>query len=331
MTDTAQRTKPWYQSTWFVIAVSVGLLAVLMQRVNSAEAISFARRAHWGFILAALLFFPLDRVFMAWKWLLLARTHVPGLSLLTAVRCYYLGAAAGMLLPIGGLGPDAVRILLLRQEGVATEHALSSILVERLIGLVGSMLMIVVSLLFLAWQLDNLAAQPLLQWLAGISVTGSLLGIALIGSPALRSLIGADGWLLRLFTRLGFGKHWQATLDYARRPGLLLVSVGLAFVEQLAPVIAFFLCCNAFEVNISFLQCLAIIPVTAILERIPISFGGLGVREAGIVFMASLFRIPYSDALLTGIANEALFLLSLLPAVLFVSAIPKNRPTAPLQ
>lgn len=331
MNDVAKRPTRWYQSKLFVIAVSVGLLAVLLYRVNGAEAIAFAQRAHWGYIVAALLFFPLDRVFMAWKWLLLARTHVPGLSLLTAVRCYYLGAAAGTLLPIGGLGPDAVRLLLLRQEGVATEHAVSSILVERLIGLIGSLLMIVVSLLFLAWQLDQLGAQPVLRWLAGFSVAGSLLGLSLIASPGFRSIIGADGWVLRLFTRLGFGKHWQATLDYAQRPGLLFLSVGLAFVEQLAPVIAFYLCCKAFAVNIAFLQCLAIIPVTAILERIPISFGGMGVREAGIVFMASLFHIAYADALLTGIANEALFLLSLLPAVLFVSAIRKDRVAAASQ
>jgi uncharacterized membrane protein YbhN (UPF0104 family) len=95
----------------------------------------------------------------------------------------------------------------------------------------------------------------------------------------------------------------------------------LAFLEQLAPVIAFYLCCRAFDVAISPWQCLAIVPVSAVLERLPISFGGVGVREAGIVYMASLFSIPYADALLTSIVNESLFMLSLLPAVLFVKRL----------
>ena len=313
-----QHKRPWYQSSWLLAAVSLGVLFLLFRRVSLVEIDQFASRARWPLVILALAFFPVDRVFMAWKWLLLIRTRVPGLRLATAVSTYYIGGAAGTFLPIGGLGPDAVRVMLLRRAGVGLELSTSSILVERLIGLLASAMMVVLSIVLMAVTFGGFTSHPELRWVAALSGGASGLGMLLLCSPRLRRGMGAEGWMKKIFARVGLGRHWQATLDYGDHQALLIGNLVLSFIEQLAPVIAFYICCMAFRVPAGLLQCLVIVPVAAVLERLPISFAGLGMREAGIVYMGGLFGLPYADALLVSVANEVLYLTALVPAAFFL-------------
>src|SRR5690606_3943543 len=122
------------------------------------------------------------------------------------------------------------------------------------------------------------------------------LGLALMLSPRLRALVGAERWMLALFTRLRLDRHWRATLRLAGRRRLIGWSLLLSWLEQFAVIGSFWLCCRAFQVDVGFLEAMAIMPVAAILERLPLSLWGLGMREAGVVYMAGLFGIGYSDA-----------------------------------
>jgi uncharacterized membrane protein YbhN (UPF0104 family) len=177
---------------------------------------------------------------------------------------------------------------------------------------------VLVSVSLMATRLGGFEKHPQLRWIAVLSLAGSVVGVLLLTSPRLRRLLGAEGWVQRLFERVGLERHWHAVLAYGDHQQLLVINVGLSFIEQLAPVVAFFICCLAFSVPVGFLQCLIIVPAATVLERLPISFGGIGMREAGIVYMGSLFGLPYNSALFVSVANELFYMVALVPAAFLI-------------
>jgi glycosyltransferase 2 family protein len=293
---------------------------VLASQLRWSDILHFFQSADPLLIVVLLLFFPLDRAFMAWKWRLLLLAQGEHMRLWTAVRIYLGSTVAGLAVPLGGAGPDIVRVAMLRTEGVPGHLSVGSIIIERLAGLVGSVLM-----------LGTAAAIALAllgpAWLAGFEVGTELLlpiGVAMIAwavaigwsGPALFRRLAAS----RLGQRLDLPAYIGTLTSLVSKRALMTLSVVLAWIEQWASVIAFYLTCQAFGVELGFLACAAIVPLASILERLPISIGGLGLREAGIVLMALPFGISATDAFLVSITNYSLYLLSVIPlsALFFV-------------
>src|SRR5690606_17958597 len=122
--------------------VTIGLMAVLAATVDWHDVLRLLRRATPELLALLLVVYVVDRCFMAWKWHLLARTTGTAPGLWTSTRIYVGSSVAGIALPLGGLGPDVVRTMLLTREGMPSEHAVSSILVERLCGIAGAAMML---------------------------------------------------------------------------------------------------------------------------------------------------------------------------------------------
>lgn len=306
----------FYKRRSFHIAVSVTLLAILCSRLQGEDVRRIFTNADLRFVGLFFVIELADRIFMAWKWRLLLLREYPHYSLKQAIRVYLMSGATGLLLPLGGVGPDLVRIGWLKLDGVPGHAAVSSVLVERLTGVLGTLMMVVMAMALLFSQLtlkDRFALEVIF---AGALVSAAI-GLAILASSRLRRLIGAETWMLALFTKMGLGEHWRAVLRYAERPALLVLSIVLCWVEQFAEVLSFYFCCLAFNIDISLLQATTIIPIAAILGRLPISFMGIGVREASIVYMGSLFGISYADAMLASITSLTLFLILLVPIIVW--------------
>jgi uncharacterized protein (TIRG00374 family) len=307
---------PFYKRRSFHIAVSATLLAVLCSRLQGEDVKGIFTNADLKFIGLFFVIEMADRVFMAWKWRLLLLREYPNYPLGQAIRVYLMSTATGLLLPLGGVGPDIVRIGWLKVDGVPGHAAVSSVLVERLTGVLGTLIMVcfAMALLFMQLTLDD---TRMLWIIFGCCLAGAAAGLAILASARLRRLIGAETWMLALFNKVGLGAHWEAVLRYAERPALLVLSIVLSWIEQFADVVSFYFCCLAFGIDISLLQATTLIPIAAILGRLPISFMGIGVREASIVYMGSLFGISYADAMLASITSLTLFLIMLVPIIIW--------------
>jgi uncharacterized membrane protein YbhN (UPF0104 family) len=101
--------------------------------------------------------------------------------------------------------------------------------------------------------------------------------------------------------------------QYRNKKSMLLINLLLACIEQLAPVLAFATMCWAFAIEISFLEAFAIVPLSTLLARLPISFAGLGVREMGLIYMSGFFGVTYAEAATASFSEFVLYLFSLLP------------------
>lgn len=311
-----QRT-PLHRRRWFQITVSVAILALLARNLDLDTLVDFLRGAHPGLLLVLALFHIVDRVFMAWKWHLLVRSEGTSMTLWTAVRIYLASGPVGLIIPLGGLGPDMARVAMLSHNGMPMSLSVPSIIVERACGILASGIMVGISLGVLLTLLQPESGTELARaaWITAwaILIVGGSLGAcyAAIRVPALQAVVS------RAMDRLKLKSHYETLCSYGNKGYLLVVSILLACVQNSAGIVAFYLAGKAFAVDIKFLEAAAIVPFAAIIERLPISWGGFGVREAGVVLVAGLFGIAAADALLLSIANYSFYLLTTIPLAAF--------------
>lgn len=296
--------------------VTIGLMVALAAAVDWKDVVQLLKRATPDLLVLLLAVYVVDRVFMAWKWHLLARTMGTAPGLWMSTRIYVGSSVAGIALPLGGLGPDVVRTMLLTREGMPSEHAVSSILVERLCGIAGAALMLLFAgvLLLALLPAENAALRELLPTLLALGGAGVVLGaIALyLGYRfgALRRLLAA------LESKPTLHKYLGAVAHFSGRRGLLAANIALSWLEQWAPILALYLAFRTFGIELGLLECAAIVPLASVLERLPISVAGFGVREAGIVLAAGWFGVSSGDAFLVSLFEHAVYYASLLPMAL---------------
>ena len=68
---------------------------------------------------------------------------------------------------------------------------------------------------------------------------------------------------------------------YARRPSVLAKAFGLSVVFQFLVLVAVWTVCRALAIPVSLPECCVFVPFVCLLEAVPISINGIGLRDAG--------------------------------------------------
>src|SRR5690606_40644576 len=101
------------------------------------------------FLVLALLVMTLDRLLMTFKWILLLESRGLTLPLFRGFKIYCATMIWGMFLPTT-VGADALRAYLTSRHGLDGYEVTASIIVERLVGFVGALLLGLVGMLILS-------------------------------------------------------------------------------------------------------------------------------------------------------------------------------------
>jgi glycosyltransferase 2 family protein len=264
-----------------------------------------------------------ERLFAAWRWWVLLRLNEPGIGFWPVLRVTLVANYIGTFLP-GGVGIEVLRIHgLARLTDLAL--ALSSVVVERLFGLLALVLMIGVGLL-----LAQIRLPAAVSLMVGLGLLGLLTaGLALVHPWPRRigRLILAWPRLSRLRTSLIGLEH---RLDgYLHRPLALLASLLLAFLFQTLRVLTVAIGAAALGIAVDPLLLAVIVPVTVLVALAPISIGGFGPRETAYVGLLGLAGVAPTPALVLALLREAMNLLTLLPGAVLYARGPRPRRAEP--
>jgi len=137
-------------------------------------------------------------------------------------------------------------------------------------------------------------------------------------------LAGHSNWLRFMgAVHLGLARMW-------RRPGAAAQVIGASIVYQLAIVAAGILAARALGIHIGPTALLAFVPAVAIVQVLPVTVGGLGVREGAFALFLQPLGVPAPQAIALGLVMYAMHLLaSLLGAPAFAVGH-RSRPTGGL-
>lgn len=289
--STSGRSRGWY---WFRATVAIGGVAFLLFQVSLERVEGALANTRPAFIGLGLVAAAISRLGAAYRLRGFTRAvgYVEPLSTIFRIN---LGALFySLFIPGGTVTAGAVRVLRLGELGVPTADAAAAVFRDRLDATV---FLILTGLAFLALSSEGAAGIPTasLVILACI-VLGSL--ALFVESPLARSL---DDWIDQV--QLRFVGHrvrraWEAlrrtgTLAVRRHLGLALSSVFI----HVAGTTAYYFLSRGMGLELSFLQIGWIRTVVILLTMIPVSLGGIGVREAAFVTILGTLGIDSESSL----------------------------------
>jgi uncharacterized protein (TIRG00374 family) len=299
------------------ILVSGGLLAFLLWQIDLGATLDLLRSSHWGYVALAFVIFLSTTWLMAWRWqvLLAAKGIHEPLGWLT--RLYFVGYAAGQVLPTS-MGGDAVRIVEhARRRPEEKADVAGAVLLERVIGATGTLLLVAVGLAVAAGRYDNLG---LLVWIeaAGVVCVG-ILGVLLFSTRTRRILeerifpLGRRVRLDRPLERVHYALH-----GYRDHRGVLVAALVLTLVTQAARLASIWLCGEAVGVDVSPVVYVILGPLLFLVMLVPFTINGLGVREAFFVAFLGRFGVEADAAFATGFLFYAITIATSLPGAVLV-------------
>lgn len=295
------------------IALSLGLLWLVLAKVNVDSVLDIVSKADPWLVVLWYLLVPVVIMLSAWRWQILA----PGLSYLTALKYTWIGVFFGHVLPGSIAGDVAKGVSLALKDERARAGLAASIIAEKMIGLAALVLFfdLACGVVYLAYGDDS----PQIRHLAVIALVLSLVGVigAVVAAlVALRSDLFAVRGRSSLLGRIAEGIGTAAQF-YRNKPSLLVKAFVLSSAVHLVNIVGTYLSFQALRVDAGLLLAAVVYPVVSVMLLIPISISGIGVRDATLAVLFTLFGLSAAS----GVAISWLALLAMVPNVLIGGAI----------
>lgn len=261
--------------------VSVCLIVFVLRRLDLTEVKSLALhpdRLPW--LLAALVLFNLSKMAGALRLNVYQRHAAILLSEGENLRLYYAGMFLNLFLP-GGIGGDGYKILVLhRRQAVPVRKLLWVTLLDRASGLL--ILLLLLCLLILLVDLP-----PGVRW---ISTLAPFCGISIVLTMA---------WAHYRLLNMESDRVLQVAACGLAAQLLQLACMAMLLAYVHAP-------------TEHYLAYLAIFLVSSVLTVIPVSFGGLGVREVTAFYGLQLLQLDPAPGVL---ASSGFFLVTVMSSL----------------
>jgi uncharacterized membrane protein YbhN (UPF0104 family) len=306
------------------LIATVVIAAVLISRVQLGDVLPHRNAGNTVLVAGALAFTFLGIVLSAFRWQRVLATLDVSAPLLRLTRHYLASLFVGNFLP-STVGGDVLRITRLGAETGDSAAPFASVVLERMSG------WIVLPGLTFAGLLINPTLRQQGRATAVAAGVGAATLVALgavlfaAGHPRVgRRVSGAEGW--RRFT----GAIHLGVDRFRRRPQLALNVIAASVVYQLCVLVSVFLAGKALDIDVGFTAILAFFPIVAIVQTLPVTIGGLGVREGALYLFLHPLGVTTAQAISLGVLVYALTLIiSLAGAPAFAAGGRRKVPAAP--
>jgi len=299
------------------LAVSTALLVFffLAKKISFAAIGRELAGAAWGWLAVAFALNAIGLLASAYRWRILARALGDEIPIGFLVRSYLVGTFFNNFLPTR-FGGDVVRIWDGSKYSRSLVRSSAVVLVDRATGLIVLFLFALAASLF---RLDMAREIPVV-WAALLVGAAGLLAVALFFLPAAGRLIErlpARGFLHSARSKV---LDLRATiLAYRKAPADFARASAWAVVLQLNVVLYYFLIGRALRLSIPLLDYFIVIPIVLLVQVIPISVNGWGIREASYIAIFAFYGIGPAAAvsfslvevafgLIVGLAGGAIYI-----------------------
>ncbi|MGE5246408.1 MAG: lysylphosphatidylglycerol synthase transmembrane domain-containing protein [Betaproteobacteria bacterium] len=302
------------------LAVSVVLLWLLFRTAPVGELWASVRRASLVWLAVALGLYFLNVLFSIWRWHLLLETQDVHLPARTLLASFMVALFFNNFLP-SNIGGDVIRIRDTMGAARSKTVATTVVLADRVIGVIVLALISAVGATMAA-KVEGVAAGPIWpSWLW----TGFVV-VAAFAAPAVIAP-GAVGRLLQPLTV--FHPEWigdridmftGALRRFRERPGSLATCFVGAVLVQGTIVVFYTAIAYALGIPVAVWHLAIIVPLSFVIQMLPVSVNGFGVREATFALYFSQIGLPKHSGLLLSLVGAALMMaFSLLGAPVYIS------------
>jgi len=290
------------------IGVSVGLLWLLFSRIDVRRLWASARQASVPWMLVALAVYVVNVLAGTWRWQLLLTAQGIHVRSRLLLRSLLVALFFNNFLP-SNIGGDVIRIRDTARPAGSKTLAAAVVLMDRVLGLMGLVLVAAFSATITgASHRAGMQMWPVWLW-------AGFLAAAAASAPALLAPVGFGRLLqpLTVFHPQWVGERIDTLISvlarFRDRPGTLASCFGGAVFVQMSMVVFFFFVAYALHLNLTFWDLAVIVPLSFIVQMLPVSVNGFGVREATYAFYFKSIGQPIESALLMSLVGTALMML----------------------
>lgn len=298
------------------ILITLAILFVIASKIDIAAVVQVVRGMQWEYLILALALQLLSAAIAAWRWYHIMRKLQFRERPMYYLKSYLKGTFFNQALP-GGVGGDAYRVLEAAKLGNGKKPAFYGVLLDRLLGLIGLLLLNLIA---------NIAYPDLLPY--GIFHLLNLMALGGIAAVVVFAMLGK----IDAFERYKYTRHLHEISADLRRvyhdPRAIalhsIVSVLIHFVSMLAVYVIGI----GVGLQYSLLTFLVLVPPVMLLTIAPISLAGWGVREGGMIGLFLLVGADKTLVLSMSVLYGLILLAASLPGLyLFLTSRHKSETT----
>lgn len=304
------------------LALSVVLLIFFVSRVDLGQILQKLSDISLGLFLILLILNVAGVYLNAYKW----RMLLPDARIIELLRACFASYYYSLLLP-GQLVQEAAKAYSLGQVGAISMHKIAaSVVVDKVASILGLLIVSLVGLAMSSIQLSQFVwifflsgcvvasvALFILRWDTALKITNKI-------CDQLESRYAYFGFVFSGIKRIVGA--WQ---EYSGNPGMLGRNVLLSVCYQLTGVIMFYLISIELQLQIGFFDWCWVIGVLTLALFLPLTIGGLGVREGTLIGVLGLLGCSKEVALVISLlAFGFTILLAILGFIFVYTRIGKN-------
>lgn len=265
------------------IGVSVSLILFLYRQTPIDQIAQILLQIDVRFLLPICLLLCINTLISAKKWQLFLKADDLNLSLWDLTVSYMSGTFCNLFLP-SNIGGDSYRIYDIARQSRQAARSAASVFAERLSGFVALVVLSFISSLFVSAAFESL---HILLIPTLLLIVFLLMLVALVKQEPVRKLLDLSGVTrFDLVARL-VDKLFLSFSKYCDDKSLIIKVMLLSFLFQFSVISAVYLMARALGVNIGFIYFGAFVPIITLMEALPISIYGIGVRDYGYVYFFS--------------------------------------------
>ncbi len=312
------------------VAVSVTLLAILSTRVDMPSLWSSMEHASIAWLAVALGVYFVHVLASTWRWHLLLvaqNVHVPQRDLFRSLLVSYF---FNNFLP-SNIGGDVVRVRDTAVQARSKTLATLVILADRVLGVIGLLLVAAVAATT-TFATGGAAGSPLVPaWLWVIAACGAAVVVPALLLPAgVGRVLAPLTWLHPEWVGERIETVTKTLQRFRAQPAVLASCFTGAVIVQALLVCYYLAVVYALDVPVRAAELAVIVPVSLLVQMLPISVNGFGVREATFSFYFTRLGLPvHAGVLLSLVATFLTMLFSLSGLAVYVSRSARQRASVP--
>ncbi len=303
------------------ILISVILLSWVIYTGTKAGNVKIFASINIVYFIFACIFHLTAFMLLLIRWRLLIGIHTET-TIFNLLPSYYIGIFSNNLLP-GSVGGDFIRASYLYKSGINLNELLVCSLTDRLIGVIATIIIGMVAISFSTTVVINEYIDITFVFIFLFLCFIIPIGFSFYTTQILNLLSKInlpENWLLRI---QNLAELLKALIT---KPLQLISAISCSFLSIISIVFCYYFLAESMGLNLNLLMLCMVVPVSFIISSIPISVGGLGIRESSIMFLLSVFHIPMERSSTLAILYLLVLLIVTTPGGLLIIKKQKNGP-----
>ncbi|MGP1272579.1 MAG: lysylphosphatidylglycerol synthase transmembrane domain-containing protein [Phycisphaerales bacterium] len=288
------------------LTVSVSLLVFVLSRADIGAVWNEIRSSRVSFLLLALLTPFGGYYFTSLRWKGLLRVAGVRVSQWPLFRASILAIFFNQLLP-STIGGDIARMYEAWRAGAPKAIAVSSLLIDRVIGIFALALLAVGAVPFVRAEFERPELVFGLVGVIAFGVTG-VLAMVFAPVPAVLRLFRAIYGMLPGAASKIFRKLDTACEGYRGNVPAFALALLFSFAIQLNVVLMHWLIAVALDIPVGYDQLMFVVPIALIVMLAPISINGIGLREGIFAVLLAAYGVAQAEAVALALLSYAVFL-----------------------